>query len=195
MTTQQAYQPSHHMPRRPSGSLTALGILSIVYAVFFNLCGSLVGLSFPLWGPAFFEFLEANIPDAPPLGELFAGPMMWYSVFAILAGLTLGVSFLAGGIGLLKLRAWGRKLLMAASVARIVWCIISFLVSLIFMLPWVIEMMEQQTHNAHQVVGQVVATVVGMAFQLALPIVLLVFLNRPSIIEQFEPPPDYAIGV
>ena len=136
MTTQQAYQPPHHMPRTPpSGSVTALGILSIVYAVLFQLCGSLVGLSLPLWGPAFFGFIEANVPDAPPLGAFFEGPMMWYSVIASLIGLVLGVSFLAGGIGLLKLRASGRKLLIAASVATIVWSIMNFLLGQIFVSP------------------------------------------------------------
>lgn len=191
MTTQQSHHAPQPMPRARSGGLTAVGILSIVYAVVFHLCGSIFGLSFPLWGPAFFRFIEDNVPDAPPLGALFEGPMMWFSVISSLAMLILGVCFLAGGIGLLKLRPWGRKLSLAVSVATIVWTIMAFLISQIFVAPLVYDAMEHSTQHGSHIVGQIFGAVIGVAFRLAFPIILLVFLTRPAFAEQFEPPPGH----
>lgn len=192
MTNPYPDQISQPLSGIPSGGIAALGILSIIYAVLFKLCGSLAGLSFPLWGPAFFGFLEAKLPDAPPFGTLLEGPTMWYIIIGSLTSLVLGVCFLAGGIGLLKLRAWGRKLLIAASVAKIVWSIMNFLVGHIFMPPWVFEMGEQHGHGGAHGVDQVLGTITGMATNLGLPVVLWVFLTRPSIMAQFEPPSDHA---
>ena len=187
MTTPQPYRVAQPMLRRPSGGVTALGILSIIYAVLFHLCGSVIGLSLPFWVPALFNLLENTIPDVPDLGAVFQGPFMAYMVIGSFVSLILGLSFLFGGIGTLKLRPWGRALLLGASVATILWNIINSLIGIFLVNPWLARAMGQGDPNMPRIIGQVFGTSVGMIFQLALPIALLVFLTRASIKEQFEP--------
>lgn len=193
MTNPQPYRVPQPLSGRPSGGLTALGILSIIYAILFHLCGSIVGLSMPLWGRAVKTLIENMVPDAPDLGVIFEGPFMVYAVIGGFVSLVLGLSFLVGGIGLLKLWPSGRTLCLAASVATIVWNIINFFVGILFVNPWVNEMMGQDSQGAPQIIGQAFGGIVGIMFQLALPIVLLIFLMRVSVKEQFESPRGHPI--
>ncbi len=190
MTIPQPHQVGPPSVRKPSGGLMALGILTIIYAVFFNLCGSIVGLSLPLWMPALFGFMEEMIPDALNLGAIFQGPFMAYVVIGSFVSLVLGLSFLSGGIGLLKLRPWGRALSLGASVATIVWNIINLFIGFFLVNPMVNDAIGQETPRLPQLMGQVVGSLFGLIFQLALPVALLVFLTRTQIKEQFEPLPD-----
>jgi len=192
MTSSQAYQFSPQSPRHASGGVVALGILCIVYSVLFNLCGSLIGLSLPLWVPAFLDFLIRVAPEVQNLEALFRGPMMWYIVITSFVSLILGICFLAGGIGLLKLLPWSRTLLLAASVAAIVWNIINFLIAQLIITPWVSDAMPMEdVRSSPQAIGQIIGGFFGVIVQLALPIVLLIFLTRPSIREQFEISPEH----
>jgi len=192
MTTPQQYQAPMPMIKRPSGGLTALGILTIIYAVMFQICGSIIGLSLLLWAPALAHFLENRIPDSPNIGAIFEGPFMAYTVLSSLVSLILGLSFLFSGIGLLKLRPWARSLALGASVATIVWNIMNTLIGIFIVAPMANRAMGQDYPHAPQVVGQAIGSFGGMLFHLALPIALIVFLTRPSFKEEFAPPPGQA---
>lgn len=194
MTTPHQYQVPRPMPRKPSGGLMTLGILSIIYSIVFQICGSIIGLSLPFWIPALANFLENQIPDAPDISAVFEGPFMAYMVIGSLVSLILGLSFLFGGIGLLKLRPWGRSLALGASVATIVWSIINSLIGFFIVNPWVSRALGQEHTDAPQVIGQAFGSLTGMFFQLALPIAMLVFLTRPSMKEQFELSPEHVIS-
>jgi len=176
--------------RKPSGGVIALGILSIIYSMVFQICGSIIGLSLPFWVPALADYLENQIPDMLDLGAIVEGPFMAYVVISSFVSLILGLSFLFGGIGLLKLRPWGRVLSIGASVAAIVWNIINFLIGFIFVNPWVNRAMGQEYPHAPQVIGQAFGSFAGVVAQLALPIALLIFLTRTSMKEEFEPSPN-----
>ena len=192
MTTPTGFAAPYGPVRKATGGLMALGILSIIYAVMFQICGSIFGLSLLFWAPALAHFLENQIPDAPNIGALFEGPFMTYIVLSSLVSLILGLSFLFGGIGLLKLRPWARSLALGASVATIVWNIMNTLIGIFIVTPWVNRAVGQGAADAPQIIGQVVGSFAGLLFQLALPIALIVFLTRPSFKEQFEPPPGQA---
>jgi hypothetical protein len=177
--------------RKASGGVVALGVINIIYAILFRFCCGVGSLAFSLAVSSLPALLPA-MPDMQGRESAFfdmfqSGPMRAYSVISMLVMLILGIGLLVGGIGLLKLKPWGRSLSLGVAVAEIVWIIFSFAINIFFVYPRAAEMMAEQSPQSSQMAMNVVAGTVGVLFALVYPIVLLVCLNLTSVKEQFQP--------
>lgn len=193
MTTSQQYGVSSVPPRKASGGVIALGVISIIYSISFRLCCGVGSLLSSLFATAFAGFL-ATLPEMDktqmmPLEMMSTGPMRAYSIINGFVLLILGIMLLAGGIGLLKLRPWGRNLSLGVAAAEIVWVLISFAINVFFVYPLMAEMMGEELPQEPQMIMNVVSGIFSALMSLVYPIVLLVMLNIKSIKEQFETAP------
>ena len=176
--------------RKPSGSVIALGIFNIGYAVLFRLCCGLGSVLALVFATAFSPFLS-SLPEMegaqmPPFDLMLSGPMRAYWLIKGFVLLTLGILLLCGGIGLLKLKPWGRTLSLGVAAAEIVWVLIDFAINVFFVYPATTQMMGEEFSQMPHMVGNVVFGVFFAFTKLVYPVVLLVCLNLSAIKDQFE---------
>ena len=173
-----------------------LGIISIVYSVLFRLCcglaSALSSLFFLLFASRGMELLM-NLPemegvDMPPLEAMYSGPMQSYNMIKGFVLLILGAGLLAGGIGLLRLRPWGRALSLGVAGAEIAWAIVDFAISVFFIYPSMSRTMGEDVSQMPQLIGSVVFGIFLTFMKFGYPMALLICLNLSSIKEQFAPP-------
>jgi hypothetical protein len=176
--------------RKASGGIVALGVINIIYAILFRLCCGVGALLVFLSMGALTSFME-TMPEMDstqmmPFEMMSSGPMQAYSIINGLVLLILGTLLLIGGIGLLKLKPWGRTLSLGVAVGEIVWVLMSFAINVFFIYPQMSQMMAEEVAETPQMVGNVIGGIIAAFFSLVYPIVLLIFLNIESIKKQFE---------
>ena len=165
--------------QRPT-SVTVFGILNLVFAAL-GLCG----VAFGVMGLA----VMANIPegiDRPPNPQLDAlqnPAYLAYSYASIGLGFLATIVLAIAGIGLLKLKSWGRSLSLGYAAYAIVMNIVGFVVSYIFIIQPAVALAEQG--NDPQAQGQMIGTIVGGAvggcLGLIYPFLLAFFMFRPNV--------------
>jgi hypothetical protein len=116
-----------------------------------------------------------------------SGPMQAYTMISGFVLLLLGILLLIAGIGLLRLRPWGRTLSLGVAVGELVWVVMGFAINVFFIYPRTAQMMAEELPEGPQMIGNVVVGVFSAFFFSVYPIVLLVILNMESIKKQFEP--------
>ena len=191
MEASQQMGASNGQPRKPSGSVIALGVFNIGYAVLFRLCCGLVSIFSLVFAAAISTFLT-NLPDMegaqmPPFDFMLSGPMRAYSLISGFVLLMLGILLLCGGIGLLRLKPWGRIVSLGVAVAEILWVLIDFAINVFFVYPAMIQMMGEEFSQMPHMVGNVIFGIFFAFMKLVYPVVLLICLNLKSIRDQFEP--------
>jgi len=124
-----------------------------------------------------------------PFEMMSSGPMQAYSIINGLVLLILGTLLLIAGIGLLKLKPWGRTLSLGVAVGEIVWVLMSFAINVFFIYPRMSQMIAGELSETPQMVGNVIGGIVAAFFSLVYPVVLLILLNLESIKKQFETTP------
>ncbi len=169
--------------QKASGGVIALGVINILYALFFRLCCGVGLLSLPLLG-IFLKMAEEQGAEIPPLDMLASGPVRSYFMIGGFVLLTLGFFLIIGGIGLLTLKPWGRSLSIGVAAGEIAWVIIDFIVNFFFILPATAEATGQELP---QLAGNVVIGVFFALLKLVYPIILLICLNMELVKRQFEP--------
>ncbi len=101
------------------------------------------------------------------------------------AGVVLGLALLTFGIGLLLLKNWARMGLIVYAMIDII------LVLFVSVLTWPFtkRMMEQVSGPAAAFMERfgIVFVVFGILFSLAFPVLLLIFMTRPNVIEACQP--------
>ena len=162
------------------GSVTAFGILNIVFAVFgvFGLLGTIA--LFSMTG-------TSNIPVVKIMrgSPVYAA---WLKLTIPFGLLTCGV-LLAAGIGMLRLQNWGRKLSIGYAIYGIVFNLVGLVMNFIFLFgPLLEEASQKKGPEAAGAFGGVVGGTMGGCFGLIYPVLLLVFLTRPKIVSAFLPP-------
>jgi len=172
-------------PRKPSGSVVALGVFNIIYAVLFRLCCGLGSLFSLVFAAAFSEILQ-NLPEMegaqmPQFDMMLSGPMRAYSLISGFVLLILGILMLSGGIGLLRLRPWGRTVSVGVAAGEIVWVLVDFAISVFFVYPAMTQMMGEELAQTPHMVGNVIFGIFLSCAKLVYPVVLLVCLNLTSI--------------
>ncbi len=205
VTTPPTYSVTPAAPvRKATGGVLALGIINIVYSVLFRLCcgfvsavGSLFAILFASSGMDFLANLQGmEGVDMPPLDAIYSGPMMTYNMVKGFVLLLLGIGLLAGGIGLLRLKPWGRTVSLGVAGAEIAWALVDFAVSVFFIYPSMNQMMGEDAAQMPQMIGSVVGGIFFTFMKLVYPVALLVCLNLKSIKDQFgESPPTYLTGL
>jgi hypothetical protein len=162
------------------GSVTAFGILNIVFAVF-----GLLGL---LGTIALFSMSGTlNIPVVKIMRE---SPVYatWLKLTIPLGLLSCGV-LLAAGVGLLRMENWARKLSIGYAIFGIVFSILGLVMNFIFLIgPLLEEASRKQGPEAAGAFGGAIGGSLGGCFGLIYPILLLVIMTRPKIVAAFLPP-------
>lgn len=182
-----AYQPpttkSMRAPKPRPTSITVLGILNIVFGAM-----GVLGMCFatlPFW------LLASNGPSMPPNPVLdIMRESQGYRIFLIVSialGIVAAIALLSAGIGLLKMRPWGRQL----SIVYGVYAIFSAIAGVVANSVWVFGPLMQKAAGssgpeAAGAMGGMLGGTVGGCFGLIYPIVLLVFMFRPNVVESLR---------
>ncbi len=193
MTTPPHYNIPAVSRHRASGGVIALGVINIIYAVFFRLCCGVSALFYGLLGGVFLKLAEMQKAQLPPIQMLPTGAVKSYLIISAFVLLILGSLLLIGGIGLLTLKSWGRTLTLGVAAAEIVWVVIDFAISVFFVAPMTIQATGGTASQGTQMIGNVVLQIFAAILKLVYPVILLICLNLKSVREQFEPPSQQQI--
>ncbi len=165
--------------QRPA-AVTTFGILNIIFAGFgvFGIIGSF----------ALLTMTAASAAKNPVLRIMQENPAyaMWMKVAIPLGILACGV-LLAAGVGLLRMKNWGRTLSIAYAIYAIVIGILSTVLNILFVVrPLLEEASRKQGPEAAGAMGGAIGGSVGGCFGLIYPIVLLIFMMRPKLVAAFR---------
>ena len=163
-------------PSRPT-SATVFGILNLVFA-----CLGLCGLLFALVAQYGMSQM-ANQPANPVLdlmnqNEAYKAFTMVMMGLGFISTCVLGIA----GVGLLKMQAWGRQL----SIIYAVYAIFAAIVGTIANWVWVFGPLMEQADamgagpEKAGAIGGAIGGMIGGCFGTIYPIILLIFMMRPS---------------
>ncbi len=118
---------------------------------------------------------------AVPGTEVFCEPFMRnWSVAGTVFGFIMGVVLICSGVGLLKLKGWGRKATLFYAVLQILWILAGFAVYYKVVIPRMSGIFSGQ---APMMIGLIGGSLIGLIY----PVFLLVALNMKTIREKFVP--------
>ena len=165
-----------------TGIPKVLGILNIVFGGGGVLCapcvmmGMLALAAAMAGGEGLADIADkAGATGADDVSTRF-GWMKWYFIFMGVIFTVTASLMLAGGIGLVKYRNWGRKLSITVAILTCVMAVADVATTYAVIKPAVEKM---NLGGAHDVGG--VSFLIGKLLQVAYPIVLLVLLNKPNV--------------
>lgn len=169
-----------HTNIRPTSG-TVFGILNIVFGSL-GICGMIftVGMLLVPQNP--------NVPN-PVIEIMNENP--GYRVFQ---NVGIGLGFIAttvlivAGIGLLKLKPFGRKLSIGYGIYVIISALVGFVVNWIFLLGPLMEKMNTLPPGPAQAgaIGGLIGGVAGPCIGLVYPVLLLIFMFRKNVIEAYR---------
>jgi len=166
-------------PLQRPGVVTTFGVLNIVFAAL-GLIGVIGAISTLSMSAASDNYVVKVMRDNPTY-------LMWIKISIPLSLLALA-ALLAAGIGLLRLKAWARVL----SIAYAIWAIVTGLVALVLNYlflarPLMEEAARKESAESAGLMGGAVGSLFGGCFGLVYPIILLIFMTRPTVIAAFRP--------
>jgi hypothetical protein len=159
------------------------GVLNLAFAAL-GLCGTTFGV--------ISLFATRMMPAGPPNPAL---EMMQqnkaYFAFSIVM---MGLGFVAtlalglGGVGLLMMRAWGRTLSICYGVYGIVAAIVGVIANWFWLIQPLMDQAEAMGPGPEKAaaIGGAIGGVFGGCIGAIYPIVLLIFMMRPSFIQAFR---------
>jgi len=165
------------MPQRPT-SVTVFGILNIVFGALGLLCTpiSLAAMFLlPTQGNPVLEAMREN--------RLY---LAWTIVSGSLSFVVSGI-LLAAGVGLLNLKPWARVTSIICAIYGIAACVLGQAMNLSVMIPYARKLSESGGPQAAAGIGGMIGGVFGSCFGLIYPILLLIFLTRPTVKAAFQP--------
>lgn len=179
--TQPPIYPQYPMPPaystnpRPT-SVTVLAVLGIIFGAIRTLCTPLGVL----------PFLVSTAPPNPVIDAYRSDPLM----MAVLIGSAIGtmgggILLLAGSIGALRLHRWARKVLIVYAWIAIVVEVTGDVMGVAYIIPKVGQAVASLPNSA-QIMGQMYGAIFGGFIALTLPVLMLVFMNKPNVKAAFE---------
>lgn len=164
---------------RPT-AVTVFGILNIVFAIL----GFFVEIV-----SVFLIFVWPNT-DNPVLRIVQEQSFLYvWTALMLPVGMAFSMLKLAGGIGLLRMKPWGRKASILYGIGAIVLVCLGALVNMVFLFgPLMAEAGRSSGPAAAGAVGGAIGGGCGSFCGLIYPILLLVFMTRPGIVAAFRPP-------
>jgi hypothetical protein len=164
--------------------VTVFGILNIVFGSFGLLCTPFGLLSLYLPQPA----------GAPPnpVFDLMKDPtyrtiLLVFMVIGVIAGGVL----LAAGIGLMRLKPWGRTLSIGYGCYAIVSVVLGVIYNYFYL--WKPMLAAAGQANNPQAIGGTMGVYAGIASSflgLIYPTLLIIFMTRPRVVEAFRRKPE-----
>jgi len=171
--------------QRPT-SITVFGILNIVFGVL-GFCGLFMSLSM------FAVEDDGSNPMIPLMQEspLYQG----FMYVSIPLGLLATVALLAGGIAMLNNKAWGRTLSIIYGWYAIIAGLVGAIVNAVVLLPPALEQSSgQMSAEEAGLIGGAIGGTCGGLIGLIYPVLLLIFMNRRSVKDWFDPTRRQAIS-
>jgi hypothetical protein len=160
---------------RPT-AVTVLAVVGIVWGVLMLLCNGM-GLI-----PAIVPSIGAGNPAFEEIrAHPLAGP---WSVIGPIIGVALAVVLLAACAGALGLKPWGRSLMNVFALAEIFVVLFDAFVRLSIVNPITIRALASMPGGAGAPAVQSLQlplTLLGVVITLALPVCILLFMNRPHV--------------
>jgi hypothetical protein len=173
------FDPSH--PARPT-AVTVFGILNLLFGAFGVCClGFSAAAMFIPFGP---EMSRDNVPlqlmEESPLYRNFNRAEM-------VLGIAASIVLIVAGIGLLRLRPWGRKLAIGYGIYSVATDVIASIINLGFVFPILFQKAESASGIAMAAVwialfSGIAATVCGLTYAG----LLLYFMYRPNVVAAFN---------
>lgn len=167
--------------------VTVFGVLNLVFGGLGLLCVPLSALSM-LAMPGL-QQMNANMGIPNPGLDMLESPAYRLSMIIYLTVTLAGaIALVVGGIGLLKLRPWGRSLSIIYGALKIVAVPIVNVVNYVTITQPMFEQMPAQTmpFASFASATSAVGAVVGCCFQMIYPVVLLIFMLLPSVKAAFQ---------
>jgi len=147
----------------PSGSVTAIGVISIIFGI---ICIILTPLTMIVWVLTSFD---------PAWSDL--SPHRLPCIIRIIINFLLDIILIVSGIGVLKLESWARALVSIYGWGKIALGTIAFIYTINLLTP-------NQVHGRFPGI-LMFAMLFSFFGWFVYPIILLTFLGRPNIREQF----------
>jgi len=161
-------------------SVTVFAVLNIVFGT--------MGFVAMIFSIVIMRVLPTT-PDNPVLDIMRNSPgyATWMKIALPLGFLATGVS-VASGIGLLKLKSWGRLLAIGYAIYGIVASLAGAVANYIFVMHPLMEQASQKSGpEAAGLIGVAIGGTFGTCFGMILPVLLLFFMFRPNVVAAFRP--------
>ncbi|MDB6056804.1 MAG: hypothetical protein JWO95_648 [Verrucomicrobiales bacterium] len=161
--------------QRPK-SATVFGILNIAFATmsFFGLIFSIIVLRI-----AASSHSTQLIKQSPVLSA--------WTKFTMPLGFVSAIVLLIAGIGLLMMKNWARIVSIIYAIYSLVFGVVGLALMFLFMVMPMIEQSQQQ--SGPESIGMIAGAIGGMiggVVGLAYPVLLLIFMTRPKLVEAFR---------
>ncbi len=166
--------------QRPT-SVTVFGVLNLVFGAL-----GLFGMLFTI----IIFILPLPTANNPVLEIMRNSPgyALWMKLAIPLGFLATGVS-IAAGIGLLKLKNWGRTLSIGYAIYSIAAVLLGSVLNYFFIMQPLMEQASQKSGpEAAGLIGAAIGGTFGSCFGMIYPILLLIFMFRPKVVAAFQPP-------
>jgi hypothetical protein len=178
--------------QRPT-AVTVFGILNIVFGIMGITCTP-IGLLMSSVSQGLLE----GIPEAQqmenPVQEMMSDPTFTsYTYVSTALGMVVSAALLAAGIGLLKLRPWGRYISIGYAIYSWVSVVVGGIISYYLIYAPMMERMAEEggpqtaPFMGGMVGGMVGGMIGGFCFGLVYPTILLIFMLLPDVKAAFQP--------
>lgn len=169
--------------QRPT-SVTVFGILNICWGSI-----SLLSFGLSLVVLAFFQH-AASVPTTELLNqnEVYR---LWRNIGTVL-GIIGSCALLAGGIGLLKLKPWGRGLSIGYAIYAIIFALVSLVVNVTIVFPTLTKFAQSTGDKTLAFASNVGAysALIGVGVGVIYPGLLLFFMFRRNVVQAFRLAPQ-----
>lgn len=175
----------------PDGTATTQPGVRPTTATVFGVLNIAFGAMGILGAIATFAILAATASGAlpePQLPEAFKSPLIESTqLISNIVNTVLSILMIAAGVGLLKVRPWGRSLSIWIAIGSILVIILAIGIQLSILAPALSSLDQLDTNSPEDmgVVGGFVGGVVGGCVGLIYPIATLVFMNRRKFKEAY----------
>ena len=163
------------------------GVLHILYGLSMLLCNGISGLVFVVKLPA--EMVEGNAGM-----DAMANPFFrLYSQCGIVASMISGVIFIVAGVGLLRLRPFGRRLSIWVALLEYFLLLLSVVLNGIYLLPLLLKQINTLPSGTPEQMGALIALIsvsIGVVFSALYPTLVLFCMTRPKMVAAYAPAND-----
>jgi hypothetical protein len=170
----QCSEPLHHAGSRRPTAATAFGVLHLLFGVtsicYYGLIGALQ--------------LISRISDLELAEDSLQYPVL--NPMGMFLGLAASAVLIAAGVGLLRLRSYGRTLSLGYGIYAIVVNVFDVLYSVVFVLPTFLEIANASSGWPAGAGVVLIGAIVGTGMRLAYAGLLLHFMFRPNIVAAFK---------
>ena len=171
------------MPR-PVSTLV-LGILNLVFGAM-----GLLGIAMTM-AMVFIPQPKSPSPNPNPFMGLIQ-ENEGYALFmkiSVPLGLVASVVLILAGVGLLRLRSWGRHLSIGYAIYAIIAAIVGAAANCYFLMPLVQKALRMPGGPEQMgLIGGVIGGMVGGCVGVLYPAILLFFMFRPNVVAAMQPP-------